>query len=39
MRAAVAVRTIAYLIAILVVGPNAAQLLRSDGDSDFSVNR
>ena len=39
MRAAVAVRTIAYLIAILVVGPNVAQLLRSDGESDISVNR
>ena len=39
MRAAVAVRTIAYLIAILVVGRKAAQLLRSDGESDFSVNR
>ena len=32
MRAAVAVRTIAYLIAILVVGRKAAQLLRSGGE-------
>ena len=35
MRAAVAVRTIAYLIAIVVVGPKTAQLLRSDVESDF----
>ena len=34
MRAAVAVRTIAYLIAILVVGPKTAQLIRYDLNGD-----
>lgn len=34
MRAAVAVRTIAYLIAILVVGPKMAQLIRYDLNGD-----